>query len=96
MRFLESNSATGLAGAHDCVDALQDLVRDVDLACLQVEENKDFSSDAIRRRRVEICEKAMTKLANFKAFRVAEMALIVRYQSAGATERSRFTTVADT
>ncbi len=64
------------ARAHDCVDALQDLVRDVDLACLQVEDNKDFSSDAIHRRRAEICDKALTQLADFKPFQIAEKALV--------------------
>ncbi len=74
-RWPEPSTATAWARAHDCVDALHDLVRKVDTDCLKVEQSREFSSDAIRRRRAEICDKAMTKLANFKAFYVAEKAL---------------------
>jgi hypothetical protein len=76
IRWPEPRASDAWAKAHDCVDALQDLVRDVDLACLQVEKNKEFSSDAIRQRSAGICDKTMTKLANFNAFGIAEKALV--------------------
>ena len=75
-RWIERGTTPAWTSAHDCVDAFKGLVREVDLACLQIEENKEFSSDAIRRRRVEICDKAIAKLDNFKAFYVAERAIV--------------------
>jgi hypothetical protein len=43
---------------------------------LEVEQNSEFSSDAIRRRRAEACDKTMTRLASLKAFHIAEKALV--------------------
>jgi hypothetical protein len=64
VRWPEPSSAPVWAKAHDCVDAFQELVRNVDVDCLQVEQSKEFSSDAIRRRLAEICNKTMTKLSS--------------------------------
>ncbi len=71
----ESGSSVTWGKAHDCVDALQELVRIVDRDCTRAEENKDLSADAIRRRRAELCDQALGKLANFRSFEVAETAL---------------------
>jgi hypothetical protein len=76
VRWPEPSTASAWARAHDCVDALQHVVRDADVQCLQVEENKEFSSDAIRRHRAQICDKTMTKLNSLKAFHIAEKALL--------------------
>jgi hypothetical protein len=54
------------------IDALQI----VDLDYLQAEQNKELSAGTIRRRRMEICEEAMKTLASFKAFHIAEKAVI--------------------
>jgi hypothetical protein len=76
VRWPEASFATTWAMAHGCVDALQELVRNVDADCLQVEQNKDLSASAIRRHRSEICDKAMAKLASFQRFDVAEKAMV--------------------
>jgi hypothetical protein len=61
--------------AHDCVDALQNLVRKVDLGCLEAEENRESSASSIARRRTEACDKAMTELVSFRLFQIAEKVL---------------------
>jgi hypothetical protein len=62
--------------AHECVDALQSLVRGVDAACIEAELKPDVSGGTtIRRRREEICEEALHKLASFRPFEIAENAL---------------------
>ena len=76
VRWPKRGATAAWTKAHDCVDALQDLVRKVDVDCLQVEQNRELSADAIRRRRHEICDKAMAKLATFEAFDIAEKALM--------------------
>jgi hypothetical protein len=48
--------------AHDCVDALQNLVRKVDLGCLEAERDRKSSASSIGRRRTELCDKAMADL----------------------------------
>jgi hypothetical protein len=58
--------------AHDCVDALQNLVRKVDLGCLEAEEDRKSSASSIARRRTEVCDNAMTELASFGLFQIAE------------------------
>jgi hypothetical protein len=75
-RWLERGTTPAMTSAYDCVVAFKDLVRAADLESLQVEQNRELSAEAIRKRRSMICDKAMTKLANFKAFHVAEKALI--------------------
>jgi hypothetical protein len=61
--------------AHDCVDALQNLVGKVDLGCLEAERDRDSSTSSIVHRRTQICEKAMTELVNFRLFQIAEKAV---------------------
>ena len=61
--------------AHDCVDALQDLVRKVDLGCLEAEQDRKSSASSIARRRTEVCDKAMTELVSFRLFQIAERAM---------------------
>ena len=58
--------------AHDCVDALQNLVRKVDLACLEAEQDRESSASSIARRRTEVCDKAMAELVSFRLFQIAE------------------------
>jgi hypothetical protein len=75
VRWAEPNTAAAWAKAHYCVDALQELVRNVDVECQQVEQNNEFSSDTIRKRRAAICDAALSKLSNFRPLEVAEKAL---------------------
>jgi hypothetical protein len=58
--------------AHDCVDALQNLVRKVDLGCLDAERDRKSPASSIARRRTEVCDKAMTELVSFRLFQIAE------------------------
>jgi hypothetical protein len=76
VRWPEPGVAAVWTKANECVDALQDLVRKTDIDCLQIEQNAEFSTDAIRKRRSEICDQAMAKLVSFKTFGTAEKALI--------------------
>jgi hypothetical protein len=55
--------------------ALQDFVRSVDTACIEVEQSRELSPGAIARRRAEVCDQALRKLVNFSAFEIAENAL---------------------
>jgi hypothetical protein len=64
-----------LAAAHDCVHALENVARHAEDACIAIEQHKDLSPDAIRRGRVEICEKALARLADFNPLESAEKAL---------------------
>lgn len=75
LRWPERGTAIAWTRAHECVDALQDFVRDVDLGCLKAEQDRELSAGAIARRRAEICDQAMIKLANFPAFHIAEKTL---------------------
>jgi hypothetical protein len=43
---------------------------------LSADRAEELSAEAIRKRRAEICDKAMTKLTNFETFDIAEKALI--------------------
>ena len=54
--------------AHDCVDALQDLVRSLDVACLEAEHDREPPAGGIARRRAELCDQALRKLVNFQTF----------------------------
>jgi hypothetical protein len=75
LRWPERGLSVAWSKAHDCVDALQDLVRSVDTACIEAEQSHELSAGAIARRRAELCEQALRKLVNFAAFEVAEKAL---------------------
>lgn len=75
MRWPEPGTGTVWAKAATCVHALQDFCRKADQDCLQAEQNEELSVDAIRRRRVEIYDRAMTRLTNFRPFQIAEKAL---------------------
>ena len=75
LRWPERGTASAWTDAHNCVGALQELVRNVDLGCLKAEQDRELSSGAIARRRAEICDQAMIKLANFPAFHIAEKTL---------------------
>ena len=75
LRWPERGTASAWTDAHNCVGALQELVRNVDLGCLKAEQDRELSAGAIARRRAEICDQAMIKLANFPAFHIAEKTL---------------------
>jgi flagellar motility protein MotE (MotC chaperone) len=75
VRWPEAHSSPAWVKAHSCVDAFEDLVRNVDVSCLQAEQDKNFSASAVRRRRAEIHDQALRKLTNFKPFEIAEKAL---------------------
>ncbi len=75
VRWPECGTSNAWTKAHDCVDAYQDLVRGVDLACAEAEQDPELSGSGIVRRRAEICDQTMTKLFNFRPFEIAEKAL---------------------
>ena len=83
-RWPERGATAAWAKAHDCVDALQDLVRAADLECLPIEQSRELSADAIRKRRAVICEAALSRLSNFGPLEIAEKALT---ESVDALER---------
>ena len=76
LRWPESGTSTTWTRAHDCVGTLKHVVRKVDLACCEVEENAALSASGMARRRAEICDQTLRKLVNFPAFESAEKALI--------------------
>jgi hypothetical protein len=84
VRWPERTATPAWAKAHDYVDALQDLVRDVDVGCLRAEQNNEFSSDTIRKRRAAICDAALNRLSNFGRLEIAKRALT---ESVDALER---------
>ena len=75
LRWPETGTTIAWTRAHDCVDALQDLVRNLDVACLKAEQDRQLSAGGIARRRAELCDQALRKLANFRSFDIAEKAL---------------------
>jgi hypothetical protein len=75
LRWPETGTAIAWTRAHDCVDALQDLVRSLDVACLEAERDREPPAGGIARRRSEICDQALRKLVNFPAFEIAEKTL---------------------
>ena len=75
MRWPESSTNQTWAIAHACASAFDDLIRGVDVACLEAEQDRELSATAIRRRRAELCDRALAKLVNFRPFDVAQKAL---------------------
>jgi hypothetical protein len=75
VRWPEPGAANVWTVAHCCVDALHNLVRQVDLDCAEAEQNPDHSASAIARHRAQLCDQAMSKLANFRLFEIAEKTL---------------------
>jgi hypothetical protein len=47
----------------------------VDLDCAEAEQDHELSAGGIARRRAELCDQAMSKLANFRPFEIAEQTL---------------------
>jgi hypothetical protein len=47
----------------------------VDLDCVEAEQNEELSAESINRCREKICEAALSKLADFGPFAIAEKAL---------------------
>lgn len=75
VRWPEPGAANVWAAAHGCVDAWHNLVRKLDLDCAEAEQNPDLSASAIARRRAQLCDQAMSKLADFGPFEIAKKAL---------------------
>jgi hypothetical protein len=75
VRWPKSDSSIGWTKAHACVDALQNLVRNVDLGCLEAEQDRELSAGGIARRRAELCDQALKKLVNFQPFEIAKKRL---------------------
>ncbi len=75
VRWPERSSSVSWTKAHACVDALQELVRRLDVACVEVEQTRELSAGGIARRRAELCDQALRKLVNFKPFGIAEKTL---------------------
>ncbi len=84
LRWPERGTTNAWTKAHDCVDALKDLIRDVDVSCVEAEQNPDLSASAIARRRAELGDQTLSKLVNFRSFEVAEKAMT---ESIDALER---------
>ncbi len=51
------------------------IIRDIDTACGEVEDDGELSAGAIARRRSEMCDRALRKLVSFQPFEIAEKAL---------------------
>ena len=75
LRWPENGTSTAWTKAHACVDALRDLVRSVDIKCIEVEQSREFSPVDLARRRADVCDQALKKLVSFPAFEIAEQAL---------------------
>ncbi len=75
LRWLAPGTTIAWTKAHACVDALQDFVRNVDLRCREAEQDRELAAGAIARRRTTIGDEAMSELANFRLFEIAERAL---------------------
>jgi hypothetical protein len=74
-RWPEPGAANVWTVAHRCVDALHNLVRQVDLDCAEVEQDRELAAGGIARHRAQLCDQAMSKLADFGPFESAEKAL---------------------
>jgi hypothetical protein len=81
VRWPEARAGSPWTEAHNCVHAFENVVRDVDLACLEAAQNKDLSGDAIRRRRAEIYDQALARLVDFRPLEMAEQALSGRIRA---------------
>jgi hypothetical protein len=75
-RWPEPRTGSVWAAAHCCVDAWHNLIRKVDLDCAEAEQDRELAAGGIAHRRAELCDQAMTKLANFRLLEIAEKALI--------------------
>ena len=75
MRWPQSGASVAWTKAQYSVDVLQDLVRSLDIACVEAEQSRELSAGAVVRRRAELCDQALRKLLNFAAFEIAEKAL---------------------
>ncbi len=76
VRWPGPEAGTAWAAAHRCVDAWHEFVRKLDRDCTEAEQNSDLSASAIARRRDQLCDQAMSELARFRPFEIAEEALI--------------------
>jgi hypothetical protein len=76
LRWPEARASITWGKLHECVDALHAVVKMVDGACIQAEENPELSVEGIRHRRTELGRKALADLENFKAFQNAEKAAL--------------------
>ena len=74
LRWPDAGTSAVWTKAHDCVYALQDLIRSVDVACMKARQDRELSAGGIARR-AEICDQALSKLVNFRAFEIAEKAM---------------------
>ena len=60
---------------RDCGEALRALLRALDDACHRAEQNADLKPEAIARRRKELGDQALSKLAAFQPLQTAERAV---------------------
>ena len=75
MRWPERGTTVVWSKLHDAVDALQNVVRDVDQGCLEAEQDPELSAGGIARRRIGLGEQALRQLADFKPVLTAERAV---------------------
>lgn len=75
LRWPESSTTIAWRRLHECVDALHGLLQTVDHACAEAEQNADFSSSGIARRRTELGRQALNEMVQFKPFLAAERAV---------------------
>ena len=59
---------------HECVQQLHEFAQTFDNNCVEIEQRRELGGDEIRRRRTEVGQEAMTKLANFRPLEIAEQA----------------------
>ena len=60
---------------RDCVEALRAMLRILDDTCHRAEQNADLKPEAIARRRKELGDQALSKLAAFQPLQTAERAV---------------------
>ena len=60
---------------RDCVEALRGMLRLLDEKCDRAEHDSDLKPESIARRRKELGDQALSKLAAFKPLQIAERAV---------------------
>ena len=77
LRWPSSKAAKTLAWdrLRDCVEALRAMLRVLDGTCHRAEQNADLKPEAIARRRKELGDQALSKLAAFKPLLSAQRAV---------------------
>ncbi len=75
LRWPQHGTSVAWTAAHDCVNACRQLVRSVDISCVEAEQNPQMSANDVARCRAEVCEQSLRKLVTFRPLELAEEAL---------------------